>query len=118
MLLCLGLLIGCTEPAPSGDLTRSEIRNLAEQGTPVVDVRTPREYRIRHVPGSTNVPIDELEQRISEVAPKKEKPVIVHCQSGGRSAAAKETLQELGYRQVIDLGSLANAREVLKGAQP
>lgn len=114
-MLFLGVGLGCAERSKTARLSEAEIRALVERGTPVVDVRTPREYTIRHVAGSTNLPLDELEERIGQVAPDRKAPLIVHCQSGGRSAAAKESLEKIGYRQVIDLGSLAHAREVLEG---
>lgn len=115
LALALGFCSGCAERNKQVRLTDSEIRALAQKGAPVVDVRTPREYGAKHVAGSTNVPIDELSQRIAQVAPDKQAPIMVHCQSGGRSAAATEELKQMGYRQVIDLGSLARAQQVIEG---
>jgi rhodanese-related sulfurtransferase len=110
--LLLLSVAGCSQPkASQTDSPESLIRH----GAPLVDVRSSREYQISHVQGSTNLPIDELERRIGEVAPDKKAPVLVHCQSGGRSAAAAQKLQSMGYKQVVDLGSLANARKVVEG---
>jgi phage shock protein E len=97
----------------------------AEPGSPpasmpkllVLDVRTPEEFNGGHVAGAVNVPLDELPMRISQVAPQKDAPLAVHCQSGGRSARAKKLLDSRGYTQVQDLGSLAHARQVLEGKQ-
>lgn len=115
MCLCAVLFlvaVGCSQPKSApGDSPQSLVR----RGAPLVDVRSPREYQIGHVTGSTNLPIDELEKRIAEVAPDKQAPVLVHCQSGGRSAAATQKLQSMGYKNVVDLGSLANARKVIEG---
>ena len=79
----------------------------------VIDVRTVGEYKAGHLDGVTNVPLAELKKLIPQVAPDKSQPLRVHCQSGGRSARAKTLLQELGYTQVEDLGSIAHARTVL-----
>lgn len=80
----------------------------------VIDVRTADEYNSGHIQGSTNVPLGELVKRISEVVPDKHAPVAVHCRSGRRSATAKVLLNEQGYTEVKDLGSLEHAREVVE----
>jgi len=105
-------VVGCSQPKSSAPETPQA---LLKHGATVVDVRTVREYQANHVQGTTNVPLDELEKRISAVVPDKSAPVLVHCQSGGRSAAAAKTLQSMGYKQVVNLGSLANARKVVEG---
>jgi phage shock protein E len=79
----------------------------------VLDVRTPEEYASGHVAGATNVPVDQVEKRISEVAPAKDAPLIVYCRSGRRSAAAKNILDRLGYTRVDDFGSYDSARQRL-----
>ena len=66
-----------------------------------------------YIAGSTNVPVSEIAERIGEVVPDKKTPVLVHCQSGGRSAAAAAILAQNGYK-VRDLGSLQNARSLLQ----
>lgn len=89
-----------------------------EQKLLVLDVRTAEEFNRGHIQGATNVPIQELEKRIEQVAPNKTAPIAVHCQGGGRSARAKKLLDGKGYTNVEDLGSLANAREKLEKKQP
>ena len=81
----------------------------------VIDVRTAGEFKSGHVSKAINVPIDELDKRIEEVAPEKGKLLVVHCQSGGRSAKAARLLERKGYTNVHDLGSLAHARQVIDG---
>jgi len=115
--LCLVSLLlvsaaGCSQPRSPQTVSPG---SLIRHGAPLVDVRTTREYQISHVQGSTNLPIDELERRIGDVAPDKKAPVLLHCQSGGRSATATQKLQSMGYKNVVDLGSLANARKVVEG---
>ena len=104
---------GCVDKPNTRAQTKTPAQ-LVGQGAPVLDVRTPREFKSSHIACATNVPLDELEQRIAQVAPDKSKPVLVHCQSGGRSAAATEKLKALGYSDVVDLGSLAAARAALE----
>jgi rhodanese-related sulfurtransferase len=63
-------------------------------GAYVVDVREAREYRPGHVPGAVNVPLSILPVRIHEVP--KDRPVLVICQAGGRSAQATQLMRSLG----------------------
>lgn len=86
------------------------------QSAKVIDVRTPEEYASGHVQGAVNIPVSEIETRISEVAKSKDTPLAVHCRSGGRSARAASKLRQMGYTNVKDLGSYANAKATVEGA--
>lgn len=108
------LLAGCGSAGSSTSSTDAQSKAYARKSV-VVDVRTPEEYSAGHVRGSTNVPIDEIRQRIGSVVPDKNAPIMVHCQAGGRSARASKELRSMGYKNVVDLGSLAHAREVVEG---
>ena len=59
-------------------------------------MRTPQEYREGHIPGSKNVPLQQLD-KISSVADNKNIPLFVYCYSGGRSRQAASMLQHMGY---------------------
>ena len=72
----------------------------------VIDVRSPGEYASGHVQGAINLPLNRLEQEIGRVAPDKSVPVMMYCLSGGRSGGACQLMQQLGYRQVINGGSV------------
>jgi rhodanese-related sulfurtransferase len=74
---------------------------LDRPGAYVVDVREAREYRPGHVPGARNIPLSVLPARLPEVP--TDRPVLVICQSGGRSAQATELLRSVG----IDAYSVA-----------
>lgn len=60
-----------------------------------LDTRTPMEYRMGHVDGFINIPVDELRERIDELP--KSKPVYVICQSGLRSYIATRILVGNGF---------------------
>jgi len=85
-------------------------RKLIGAGAVVVDVRTPDEFAAEHLPQATNIPVQELAQRIAEVdkltGGDKTKPVVVHCASGNRSTKAKQQLEAAGYTQVVNGGGL------------
>ncbi len=61
----------------------------------VIDVRTPGEFQGGHAPGSRNIPLDQLEARVSEV--DRTRPVILCCATGARSGLATQWLRALGY---------------------
>ena len=74
----------------------------------VVDVREPNEFAAGHVLGAKNLPLARLEASGGELAKKKERPVIVYCDGGERSAKALATLKKHGYTRVANLsGGLA-----------
>ena len=87
------------KPAPSRDH-----RQMVKEGALLLEVRTPAEYASGHVEGATNIPVQELNFRMSEVGDKK-RPVVVYCRSGARSAAAAGLLRSNGY-DVVDIGGI------------
>lgn len=81
-------------------------RELVAQGAALVDVRTTQEFTGGHLPGAVNIPLHELPARVDEVGPR-DRPVVVYCLSGGRSAQAAGFLRSAGFRQVMNLGPMA-----------
>jgi len=72
----------------------------------VVDVREPGEYGAGHILGARNVPLAQIDGRISsggELAKRKDKPVIVYCDGGERAAKGIAALRKLGYTRVVNL---------------
>lgn len=67
----------------------------------VIDVRGHAEWEAGHLPGVPNIPLGYLGQRLSEVP--RDRPVVVHCQAGSRSAIAASVLQANGIPGVINL---------------
>ena len=71
-------------------------KNLPRDGSVILlDTRTEGEYSRGHVEGFSNIPVDELRQRIHEIEPGK--PVYVICQSGLRSYIASRILAGYGF---------------------
>ncbi|MEQ1566877.1 MAG: rhodanese-like domain-containing protein [Myxococcota bacterium] len=83
-----------------------EVTAALGRGAVVLDVRTPEEYAGGHVKGAKNIAVQVLAQRLGEVGPK-DKPVIVYCRSGARSAAAANMLKAAGYTEVLDVGPMS-----------
>ena len=72
----------------------------------LLDVRTPQEYREGHIPGSQNVPLQQLD-KVEEVTENKDTVLYVYCRSGARSRQAVSLLQAMGYTNVHNIGGIA-----------
>ena len=80
--------------AEPGPITPEEGKTMVQRQTDLVilDVRNPNEYVTAHYPNALNIPVNELEARLSEVPSGK--PVLVHCALGRRALRAYEILKE------------------------
>ena len=76
-------------------------RAAAGPAPTVLDIRSEAEHAGGHVAGSLNIPLPKLEERIAEVPANR--PVVVHCEGGYRSAIGVSLLQKLGRAGVHDL---------------
>lgn len=78
------------------DLTPEQAQGLVESGeVDLLDVRSPQETAGGIIPGAQLIPIDQLEERVAEVR-RSDRPLLVYCAGGGRSAAACEYLSSEG----------------------
>ena len=95
----------------SSIITGAEARSKFESDDSVIllDVRNRNEFDEYHLEGSTLIPVDELESRLSEL-PDKDALIIVFCRSGRRSATAAEILIKNGYTNVFDMQSITSFR--------
>ncbi len=64
----------------------------------VVDVREPAEYGAGHIPGAINIPLRTLAQHLDQI--EGDRPVVLYCSSGYRSAMGVVMLHLLGYDNV------------------
>lgn len=85
-------------------ITVDELSERMKNGnTPfILDVRRPSEYDADNM-GGTLIPLNELPERVEELAPHRDEEIVVHCQSGGRSAKAAEWLRSQGFENVYNL---------------
>jgi phage shock protein E len=82
-------------------------RQALTEGALLLDVRSPAEFRSRHVGSAINLPASSLGKRFSELGPKTQ-PAVVYCRSGARSSRAAKVLRARGFEQVFDLGAMSN----------
>ena len=72
----------------------------------LLDVRSSREWTEKHIAGSQNVPLNHLQERISEIP--RNRPVAVHCAGGYRSSIAASILHQYGITNLTEMaGGLA-----------
>ena len=78
-------------------------RRAALPDAPLLDVRTPTEYAAGHLDGAMNVDVRaaDFAERVAKLP--KDRPVLVYCQAGGRSARACTAMQEMGFTEVYEL---------------
>ena len=68
----------------------------------VIDVREPAEYGAGHILGAKNVPLSRVGDA-AELAKRKDKPLIVYCDSGDRASKALAALKKQGFTRVANL---------------
>ncbi|MGD9498599.1 MAG: rhodanese-like domain-containing protein [Armatimonadota bacterium] len=89
-------------------MTAAQLETMMTDGRPliIVDVRSTSEFAAGHLPGSVNIPLDELPAHLDELDASV--PVVVVCGSGSRSVRGAKLLLDAGYRDVYNLiGGLA-----------
>lgn len=75
----------------------------------VLDVRDDAEFAGGHITDARHIPLAQLPDRIKELQKSKDKPVLVNCQAGARSAKACDILRNNGFTQVHNLQGGLNA---------
>lgn len=85
------------------ELSPSQAKSLIGQNPDVqfIDVREAHERLARSIPGTLHIPLGALPRHLHRLDPSR--PVVVHCKSGMRSAAACQLLRQMGFREVYNL---------------
>lgn len=96
-------MLGYVDDNAATGLTTSiqwhELDAALAAGATLVDVRTPGEYRGGAIPGSVNIPLDQLRDRLGELPAG---PLVVHCKVGQRGHTAVRVLAQHG-RDAVNL---------------
>ncbi len=100
------------------EVSVAEARQMQQEGAFVLDVRQPDEWAAGHIEGATLIPLGELSGRLAEVP--QDRPVVVVCRSGNRSAQGRDLLLSAGYGQVTSMAGgmkdwVANGFAVVTG---
>jgi phage shock protein E len=107
-VFCIGLsifLIGACDQVEQSNVNVNEAL--------VIDVRTPEEWQDAHLADITLIPWQDIVPQTAQRHVAKDQPIAVFCRSGNRAAKAMALLNDAGYTQVVNLGSLEQAAETL-----
>jgi rhodanese-related sulfurtransferase len=86
--------------ANSGSLTaQGAVHLINRERAVVVDVREPDEFAAGHVTGAKNVPLEQLEARLTAAVKNKSVPLLLFCATGSRAQRAVAMARKLGYEQ-------------------
>jgi molybdopterin/thiamine biosynthesis adenylyltransferase/rhodanese-related sulfurtransferase len=85
------------------DTVAAEAEWLAKPDVVVLDVREPDEYEQGALPNAVHIPRGHLESQIENRVTNHDAPVLIYCAGGTRSAFAAETMQQLGYTDVVSM---------------
>lgn len=94
-----------SSPDPIQNASPEEVRTLLDKARPgdltLLDVRMEPEYAEFHLPGATLLPLPELPDRLGTLG--RDRPVVVYCRSGARSAAAAKLLAGAGFTRIVNM---------------
>ncbi len=110
LIALAGLLAVKTWISHTKHISREDLVELIQQGAQIVDVRTPQEFAQAHAQGASNIPLNELATRVSEL--ERSKPVVVCCASGARSSMAKSLLEKAGFTSVHNAGPWQSVADI------
>jgi rhodanese-related sulfurtransferase len=117
-ILTLPLLAACGSSTSSDAVSGSAASQdqpavISSEDLVVIDVRTPSEFAEEHLDGALNINLqaDDFVERISEL--DRNGNYAVYCRSGNRSGEAVAAMKTLGFTNVTDHGSVAEASESL-----
>ena len=69
----------------------------------LIDTREDSEWARGHIPGAIHLGRGVIEREIEKTVPDKDAPIVLYCGGGYRSALAAESLQKMGYRNVVSM---------------
>jgi phage shock protein E len=86
-------------------MAKTNIKDMIAAGAKIIDVRTPGEFAEEAFPGAVNIPLNTVADKLDELG-AKDKPIVLYCASGARSAAAARILKKAGFTDVVNAGGL------------
>lgn len=117
-VIVVGVLLATMIPAGpiKKDVGNEDLVQLQKDGAGVIDVRTPNEFAAGHLADAVNVPLDQLQA--SAEGWNKDRPVVLYCSTGARSANAAAFLSAQGFKTVYNLkdGVAAWNGQVVRGS--
>ena len=115
-VFCGAVTDDAQQAAAGSTITAVELKEMIDSGKDfaLIDVREPNEYEIVRIPGATLIPKDRILSGEALAELPQDKPLVLHCKSGARSAEALAALHKAGFRDAVHVGGgvLAWAKQV------
>ena len=103
-LACLVLLVAVQ--VSDKDISVKEAVDIVQnppQGLTIVDVRTPAEFREGHIAGAVNMDFFGASFDSQILSLPKDKPVLLYCRTGNRSAGAYDAMEKEGITNILHM---------------
>lgn len=111
LLLFILVFSGCaaqSEKSGYRQISTDEAINIMkeEKDYIILDVRTPEEFKSKHIPGAINIPNEAIGTEEVPELPDKEQLIMIYCRSGNLSKQAAEKLAAQGYTNIVEFGGI------------
>jgi len=97
----------------SGQISSKEAVEYLRNGAMLIDVRSAQEFDSGHILQAYNMPLDRVDVLVPSEVRDKNKVLLLHCSTGVRSGMAKKKLEQMGYKNVFNLGSYERAGKIV-----
>jgi sulfur-carrier protein adenylyltransferase/sulfurtransferase len=100
---CGVVSVEAQEAAAGSTITVDELKDMMDAGKDfeLIDVREPNEYEIVSIPGATLIPKDEILSGRALSQLPNDKPIVLHCKTGVRSAEALAAVKNAGFKDAV-----------------
>ncbi len=95
--MAVSLPLAAAEMEPMISQEQLVTRMNSGEAPPLIDVRSPEEFRAGHIPGAVNIPLQEFEQRFDELSAYKDREAVLYCESGMRASHGGGWLESQGF---------------------
>jgi rhodanese-related sulfurtransferase len=94
----------CSQPDTIESL--SALNMIGNDDYYFLDVRTIKEHKMKSIPNTDCIPVQEIKERMDELNNYRNKKIIVYCRSGNRSGIATKILNENGFKATNMIGGI------------
>ncbi len=103
-LLTPGITESMAQNAQVKNVSAEDFSKIIKDGKgQLVDIRTPQEYNAGHIKGAVMIDFYSPDFKNKMAGLDRNKPVYIYCRSGNRSSHAAIMLQQLGFKEIVNL---------------
>lgn len=108
------LFFGVIMTTSSEEAIANDAFEKIKNGAILIDVRTVEEYNEGNLKNSILIPYDTIQDQIASVTNNLDQEIVLYCRSGIRSGKARDTLKEIGYKNVLNAGGYKDLKKVFE----